>query len=750
MKLLRTHRTKASTMPENRHIMRSVWAVLLSIFIMGGLYAAALSKSPAPLAPDTLSAANLTPLPEHTVAHKEIMQHLQREHLRAVACDDALAAKLLDNYLEDLDPARSFLLQSDIDDFTVYRTTLDEALLSADLGPAFGIFNRFQQRRLLRLEAIILRLGAGIGDMDFTLDEVVDTERTDAAWGVDITELDRLWEKRLKLGVLNLLLAGKEPQEARELLIKRFRNQVRLMQQINSEDVFQLYMNSLTGCYDPHTQYFSPRTSENFNISMRLSLEGIGAVLTSDDEYTKVIRLLPGGPADKSKLLKPADRIVGVGQGPDGEMQDVVGWRLDDVVDLIRGPKGSVVRLDVLPAGVEDLHKTKKISIERSTVKLEDQAARKRVLTVEREGHPYRIGIIELPTFYRDFQALLADDPTYKSTAKDVERLLRECAADNIDGLILDLRDNGGGSLQEAVDLTGKFIRYGPVVQVRASHKPIEVQSDSDHRTSYNGPLLVMVNRLSASASEIVAGAMQDYGRAIVFGSQTFGKGTVQSLIPLAHGQLKETLAAYYRVTGEGTQYRGIIPDITYPCLYDPAETGESALPDALPWDTIDRIWFPHYSDIGPLKSRLHQLHDRRMLNDPDYHYLMELSEHLRALSSRTRISLSRAQREREQAEDERFRLSLENRLRAAKNLPLFATYADLEQEQPTDNATDPPDPMLDEAAAVLIDCIGLQKQARHTEGPVSLQGPGPAPELRHPAAALQAILPGRPDCAFR
>ena len=687
-------------------------AILISIVLLGGLYAAALSKAPSPPALPLSVETQFAPLPEHAGAHKEIVQRLQREHFLTRACNDELASTLLDNYLADLDPSRSFFLQSDIDEFSPYRTTLDDALQDANLDPAFHIFNRFQQRRIQRLKAVIARLDAGINDMEFLQDEVIESERKDAPWAKDQAELDQLWEKLLKLNVLNLLLTGKSPEETRELLLKRFGNQLRMVQQINSEDGFQVYMNALTRCYDPHTQYFSPRVSENFNISMRLSLEGIGAVLTSEDEYTKIVSLVPGGPADKSKLLKPADRIVGVGQGKNAELQDVVGWRLDDVVDLIRGPKGTIVGLEVLPAGAEDPHKTRKISIERSTVTLEDQAARKKILSVERDKRTYTIGVIELPTFYLDFQALQAGDPSYKSTAKDIDRLLLECSEKNIDGLILDLRNNGGGSLQEAVELCGEFLRSGPIVQVRSARDRIEVLRDSDHRIRYDGPLLILVNRLSASASEIVAGAIQDYGRGIIVGSQTFGKGSVQSLVPLAHGQLKATLATFYRVNGESTQYRGIIPDISYPCLFDPDEIGESALPDAMPWDSIDTVSFPPYSDLDTERIRLKKLHDQRMQTDPDYRYLLSLAQHLRSLGDRTGISLSRSQREREQAEVEQFRLTLENDLRSAKGLPLFEDFSALEKEQSADNATEAPDAMLDEAANIMIDYINQPAQA--------------------------------------
>jgi len=659
---------------------------------------------------------HLSPLPEQVGSHKEIVRRLQHEHVRKISYNDELASKLLNRYLENLDPSHNFFLQSDIDEFTRYRTTLDDALQDANLEPAFSIFNRFQQRRTQRLEAVIARLEAGINNMDLLSEESLESDRKDAPWAKNQEELNKLWEKLLKLNILNLLLADKTPKETHELLLKRFGNQLRLVHQTNSEDAFQIYINSLTSCYDPHTQYFSPRSSKNFTISMSLSLEGIGAVLTSEDEYTKVVRLVPGGPADKSKQLQPADRIVSVGQGKNAELQDVVGWRLDDVVDLIRGPKGTIVGLEILPAGSEDLHKTRKFSIERSTVTLEDQAARKEILTVDRNGRSYTLAVIELPTFYLDFHALQAGDPSYKSTAKDIDRLLKECSEKNIDGLILDLRNNGGGSLQEAIELCGKFLRYGPIVQVRSARNRIEILRDSDHHIRYDGPLLVLVNRLSASASEIVTGAIQDYGRGIVFGAQTFGKGTVQSLIPLAHGQLKATLATFYRVSGESTQYRGIMPDITYPDLFDPNEIGERALSDALPWDTIDAVSFPTYRDLDTVRTTLQHRHNYRMKDDPDYHYLVLLTHHLRGLEARASISLSRPQREREQAEVKQFRLTLKNTLRASKNLPPYESFSALEKEQSSDNATEAPDAMLEEATDILIDYINLPAAQANTD----------------------------------
>ncbi|MCS5575373.1 MAG: S41 family peptidase, partial [Pseudomonadales bacterium] len=355
---------------------------------------------------------------------------------------------------------------------------------------------------------------------------------------------------------------------------KRFRNRLSRTQKTNSEDVYQLYMNSYTRTYDPHTQYFSPRTSENFNINMSLSLEGIGAALQLEDEYTKVISLIPAGPADKTGQLKPNDRIVGVGQGEAGEMVDVIGWRLDEVVQLIRGKKGTIVRLDVIPAANPDDSASRIISITRNKVELEEQSAQSEVIELEQFGHVHKIGVIDIPTFYVDFKALQIGDRNFKSTTRDVKRLLRELIAEKVDGVVIDLRDNGGGSLQEAKMLTGLFIDRGPTVQIRSKSNRVDILDDRDISVIYDGPLAVLVNRLSASASEIFAGAIQDYERGIIIGSQTFGKGTVQSLLPLNRGQLKLTQAKFYRISGESTQERGIIPDIIYPANYDPNSIG--------------------------------------------------------------------------------------------------------------------------------------------------------------------------------
>jgi carboxyl-terminal processing protease len=553
----------------------------------------------------------------------------------------------------------------------------------------------------------------------------MDVERKNASWPADQAELDEIWRQRLKAAVLTMKLNDRPLAEIQELLTKRYRNRLKQALQTKSEDVFQLYVNAFAAAYDPHTQYFSPRTSQNFNITMSLSLEGIGAVLRSDDEYTSVVELVPAGPADKSGQLKPSDRIVSVGQGDSGPLIDVVGWRLDDVVELIRGPKDSKVRLEIIPHLAEDSG-TRVVTITRNTVQLEEQAAQKKLLTLENNGVKTRIGIIEIPTFYADFKAIQQGDPNYKSTTRDVRRLINELKAEGIDGLVIDLRNNGGGSLQEADSLTGLFIPSGPTVQVKSANRRPNVYADTDDETAWDGPLAVLVNRLSASASEIFAGAIQDYERGIIIGSQTFGKGTVQTLIPLNRGQLKVTAAKFYRVSGKSTQHRGVIPDVAFPEIFNTDQIGESALEDAMPWDMIQPTVFDRGTGVTPLIAQLNERHLSRVTEDPDFEYLRALSRRGRETAEQTVVSLNYEARKAEKAAADRWRIDLENQLRAAHGKPPLANLEELEKavEAEEEEMEDPAkDPLLRESAYVLVDFIGLTRQiavAEHAGRPAS------------------------------
>ncbi|MCB1673498.1 MAG: carboxy terminal-processing peptidase, partial [Pseudomonadales bacterium] len=454
-------------------------------------------------------------------------------------------------------------------------------------------------------------------------------------------------------------------------------------------------------------------TSENFNINMSLSLEGIGAVLQAEDEYTKIVRLVPAGPAEKSKLLKPGDRIVGVAQGND-DFVDVIGWRIDEVVDLIRGPKNSTVRLQVLPASAVDENQTKVISIVRQTIKLEEQAAQKRVLTLTRDNKPYKVGVIKLPTFYADFAAMQAGDPNYRSTTRDVARLLEELKNEKIDGLVVDLRNNGGGSLTEANSLIGLFIETGPTVQVKNANNEVELMGDPDSAVAYDGPLVVMTNRLSASAAEIFAGAIQDYGRGLVVGSTTFGKGTVQSLRPLNHGELKLTEAKFYRISGASTQHKGVDADINFPNIFSSSDIGESSLENALAWDTIPPARYLPYSGFSRHLAQLKEKSQRRQASDPDFQYLNAQIALAESLKKETVISLNEEKRKAEQEALDNKRLAIENTRRAAKGQELLKTWREAEDQNEEDQADELADPskkekpedeaFVKEAAEILLD----------------------------------------------
>ncbi len=659
----------------------------------------------------------------------ELVDQLEERHYSKHPYDDTLSAEHLDAYIDALDSSKMFFTAQDIADFQKYRTTMDEQLHKGDLEAAYNIFNRFQGRLETRLQSLIDNMPKLVAAMDFTIDENYEIDPRDRKWAKTQAELDDRWRKQLKNQVLSLKMADKKDEDIPETLAHRYRNQLNRVKQYNSEDVFQIYANALTELYDPHTNYFSPRRSDNFNISMSLSLEGIGAVLQAEDEYTKVARLVPKGPADKQGELHPSDKIVGVGQGKDGEMVDVIGWRLDDVVDLIRGPKGSTVRLQVMPAKSATTDERKTITIVRNEVKLEEQAAQKKILEIPDGDHDLKIGVIDIPAFYVDFEAMRRGDPDYKSTTRDVKKLLGELQQEGIDGLVIDLRNNGGGSLQEANDLTGLFIEYGPTVQIRHSSRRVWRDGKRLKSDYYEGPLVVLINRLSASASEIFAGAIQDYERGIIVGDRSFGKGTVQTLVPLTEGQLKITESKFYRISGDSTQHRGVIPDVAFPSIYDTDEIGESALDHALPWDQINPVRHRRYNDLSTVLPRLTELFRERSQTNPDFVYLEDqigLADENRKvkelpLNEKARIAL----RDKQEAEA----LQIENKHRVALGEEPLAKL-DLNEDEDENglaDAADPNDPnapegddhdvLLTEAGQVLVDALELKQErfALHT-----------------------------------
>ena len=654
----------------------------------------------------------LAPEPIHQQTVLDILDSLSREHYNKVTIDDSFSSWLLDQYLEDLDPSKSYFFASDIAEFEPLRSTLDDSIQKGDLKDAYRLFNRYQQRMHERLNFMIAELENGLKDVHFDLDETLDTDRANASWIETQADMDKLWRKRLKNAALSLKLADKPLDDTIETLLKRYRYQLHRAEQMKNEDVFQTYINALSKRYDPHTQYFSPRNSENFQINMSLSLEGIGAVLQSDDEFTKIVRLVPAGPADKTGQLKASDVITAVAQGDDGEMVDIIGWRLDDVVDKIRGPADTVVRLQVDPGGSNDRQKRKEVRIVRSKVKLEEQAAHKRILDLDYEGQNFRLGVIEIPAFYIDFAALQNGDPDYKSTTRDVEKLINELTEEGIQGLVIDLRDNGGGSLREANELVGLFISRGPTVQIRDPNGRIDILGDYDANVAYNGPLAVLVNRLSASASEIFAGAIQDYRRGAVVGSQTFGKGTVQSLHALRHGQLKMTHAKFYRISGDSTQHKGVVPDIQFPSLYNEMDIGESALEGALPWDQVREVRHGTFIGVDNFLDELNQRHLKRVETDPDFMFMREQVEHLTDAAQDKRVPLNEDTLRKELDEAEQWQLDAQNRRRLLKHQPPLTELSELEGELKKDEQGRPISPeseaQLAETGRILLDMVDL------------------------------------------
>ncbi len=660
---------------------------------------------------------HLEPLRFHPRTSLTIVEQLRYGHFLSdeKRINNELSSAIFDKYVSMLDRNKAYFTRQDLNTFEKYRFELDEALRRGDLNPAFTIFNVYRERLLERSGFLVEEIKQGLSAIKFDLKDSIETDRENSPWAANDNELDIYWKKRLKASALAMVLNGKTIDEIEELMVKRYTNRLKQAQKTNSEDAFQLYVNAFANTYDPHTQYFSPKTSRNFDINMSLSLEGIGAVLRGEDDYTSVIELVPAGPAEKSGLIKPTDKIISVGQGDDGPLIDIVGWRLDDVVELIRGPKGSRVRLEILKAGPET-GTSEVIKIVRNKVELEEQAAQKAVLILKEGEENRKIGIIRIPTFYLDFKGVQQGDPNYRSSTKDVKRLIDDLKKESIDGLIIDLRNNGGGSLQEADALTGLFINSGPTVQVKASSRRQSVYKDTDNTTAWDGPLAVVVNRLSASASEIFAGAIQDYERGIIIGSQTFGKGTVQTLVPLARGQLKITAAKFYRVSGESTQHQGIIPDITFPNTYDADQVGESALEDAMLWDQIEPANYTSYNSITPVLKRLRILHQDRVASNPDFLYLKALSGKLKENKDRTTVSLNKEYRKREKAAQDAWRIDLENKLRTAKGQELISSMDEITNDEASLKQDPTTDPLLRETGNILLDYIGLSNTTLNSE----------------------------------
>lgn len=613
-----------------------------------------------------------------------IVNSLERYHYLGLKFNDNLSSKILNQYIDILDPAKNLFTKHEINEFEKIRYWLDNTLEKGDLTPGYAIFNIYLERSYERLNYIVRAIDGWQGNLKFDGDDEISLDRKDDPWPEDKAELTKLWSQELKNAIITLRLDGETDESITLLLSKRYKSRLNRLMQTNSEDAFKTYMNAVSMSFDPHTQFFPPRMSEDFDIQMSLSLEGIGAVLQTEYEYTKVISLIPAGPADKSGELMPGDKIIGVGQGTKGTIQDTVGWRIDEVVNLIRGPKDSIVTLKIIPAGQKGSQNFKMVSIKRDKVKLEEQAAHKELVTLKRNGYPVNIGVITIPTFYLDFKGMQEGTNDYRSTTRDVLNLIQELQQQNIQGLIIDLRDNGGGSLQEANQLTGLFIKSGPTVQIRSRNGYMSRLDDPDPSIVYNGPMIVMVNRMSASASEIFAGAIKDYNRGLIVGTQTFGKGTVQALQPIESGQLKLTTAKFYRISGESTQNLGVLPDIELPPIYNSDETGESSLDGALPWDKSKQASYTPYIPLMPLVNQLKESHLKRIDNNPDFAYLKEKYELTKEIYSLKSLSLNAVKRAEYKEHLNQMELEIENRLRRNKGLKLLLSIDELHNSDST------------------------------------------------------------------
>ena len=654
----------------------------------------------------------LHPEKRHEEVGELITQFIQKSHYNRVAVDDNLSSDVLDLFIEALDRNRMYLLQGDIEYFETYRYQLDDVVKSKPLDPVFEMFEIYQTRVRERLQFALQQLET---EPDYSVDEEYQFDRSEEPWAESSAELDEIWRKRIKNDALNLALEEEPWEEIQEVLTKRYEGFLRRLDQVNNDDVFERFMNAFAHTLDPHSSYMSPRNSEEYRIQMSLSYFGIGASLQTDGYYVKIAGIIPGGPAAADGSLKPEDRITGVAQGADGEMVDVIGWRLDDVVQLIRGPADTVVRLEIIPANAAPGAPKTLIDLTRGQVKLEEQAAKSEIITIPRDGRDWRIGVIDVPSFYRDYRALSNGDKNYTSTTKDVKRLISDLEKEGIDGLVIDLRGNGGGHLTEATALSGLFIDNGPVVQLRNSNGRISRLDDPDPvaRVAYNGPLAVLVDRYSASASEIFAAAIQDYARGVIVGQQTFGKGTVQNLYSLdqymrptndkGFGQLTLTIGKYYRVTGESTQHRGVDPDIELPSHINASVIGESVRDSALPWDTVQTTRFRAGRPLSETIESLTASHAKRSKDDPNYLYQVDMIREAEEVRARKSLSLNIETRRSERENELERRLERENARRAALGLEPLESLDDIDEEEF-------PDILLDQAAGIVTDLAAMRE----------------------------------------
>jgi len=644
---------------------------------------------------------------KHPTISRNVTKLIEELHYSKPRLDNSLSSAILDRYLDTLDGNRVYFLASDVASFGRYRYELDDRARNGQLEPVFDIFNLFRERTMERVEYALQLLDT---EPDYTLDESYRFDRSDLTWPVTEDEIREVWRQRVKSDGLSLVLAGESWEEAAETLRTRYERLYKRVAQLQPDDAFETFMNAVAHTMDPHSSYLSPRQSEEYRIQMSLSYDGIGASLQLEDDYVTITNIIPGGPAQVDGRLKPNDRITAVAQGAEGEFVDVIGWRLDDVVQIIRGPGGTEVRLQILPDAAAPGSPQRVIALTRDKIKLEEQAAKSQIVEVELDDAQYKVGVIEVPSFYQDFAARSRGEEDYTSTSRDVARLIAELEAEGIDGIVMDLRQNGGGHLSEATELSGLFIDRGPVVQLKETRGNIQVLDDPSPTAVYDGPLAVLVDRYSASASEIFAAAIQDYERGIIIGQQTFGKGSVQNLFNLDrvmrgdnNGQLTLTIGKYYRVTGESTQNRGVLPDIELPSYVDLSTVGESTRDTALPWDRIQATRFQAKPSLDGSIAALQAEQRDRSQSDPDFNYLLNGIAAFEEIRDQNSVSLNLAARRSELDMQEQERLQRENARRTALNLPPFATIEELD-----DSGETPDSILLDQATHMVAEMASI------------------------------------------
>ncbi|MGZ3776413.1 MAG: carboxy terminal-processing peptidase [Mucilaginibacter sp.] len=726
--------------------------MLKKIYLLLILGTALACKASPKLADTVAGSNNIQPELQQTVVCKYVAQLISEYNYKKVPLNDSISKVVFDRYIKQLDENHNYFLASDIKDFARFKSALATDLKDGNLADAFYIFNVYQKRYNDRIKYSIAQLDT---KFDFTRDEKFTYDRDSLPFFASQSESDDAWRERVKYDLLNLDMAKQTPDSAaaatkgksldpKQILTDRYKNLLAQSNKLNNQDVFQIFMDAFTNAIDPHTNYFNPANAANFNIDMSRSLEGIGATLGVENDYVTITTIVPGGPADKSKQINPGDKIVAVAQGKDGAYQNVIGWRIENAIALIRGTKGTIVRLQIIPKSSGNASKPFELSMVREKIILKDQSVKQEIRTYNSNGKTIKIGIISVPAFYIDYNDYKSGNPNYKSTTRDVKLILDTLKKENVDGIVMDLRENGGGSLMEAIDLGGLFIKNGPMVQVRNPNNQIEVDNDDDPSISWSGPMAVLVDRFSASASEIFAGAMQDYGRAIVIGTQTYGKGTVQNAIDLdkvikpsivdrlssasgngkkevmtgsqtKYGQLNLTIAKFYRISGNSTQHKGVTPDIKFPSIIPMTKYGEDTEPSALPFDIIAKSEYSKVGDFTGVVPQLTKLHDQRMSTSDSYKYLMEDIADYQKHENEKSVTLNEAQLKQERDTEDAKRTERENAKRLALGLPVLKKGARKPKNEDLDF-------LKIEAGQVLTDYINLGSKYSNNNVPANQQ----------------------------